>query len=96
MKIKIHLSPDTHHQQKVVLIRFEYSKTLAEELKLTLGARCSQSNTTHLLEQGTDLSFIQNLPGYSSSKTTKIYTPVSAQNISQIKNPVDDRFSDSS
>lgn len=96
MKIKIHLSPDTHHQQKVVLIRFEYSKALAEELKLTLGERCSQSNTTHLLEQGTDLSFIQNLPGYSSSKTTEIYPHVSTQNISQIKNSIDDRFSDSS
>ena len=47
------------------------------------------SFATHLLEAGTDLRYIQNLLGHSSSKTTEIYTQVSMINIQQIKSPLD-------
>ena len=47
---------------------------------------------THLLEQGTELRYIQELLGHNSSKTTEIYTHVSTKAIANIKNPVDDFF----
>lgn len=48
------------------------------------------SYATHLLESGTDIRFIQEILGHSSSRTTEIYTHVSNRYISEIKSPFDD------
>ena len=48
------------------------------------------SFATHLLEQGTDIRFIQKLLGHSDVSTTEIYTKVSNRELCKIKSPLDD------
>jgi site-specific recombinase XerD len=47
------------------------------------------SFATHLLENGTDLRYIQVLLGHNSSRTTEIYTQVAINNIKTIQSPIE-------
>jgi site-specific recombinase XerD len=47
------------------------------------------SFATHLLENGTDISYIQQLLGHHDIKTTLIYAKVAQKNLKKIKSPLD-------
>ncbi|MBM3918975.1 MAG: integrase [Sphingomonadales bacterium] len=47
------------------------------------------SYATHLLEQGTDLRYIQVLLGHRSSKTTELYTWITKPAFDRLKSPID-------
>lgn len=51
------------------------------------------SFATHLLENGTDIRYIQELLGHQSTKTTEIYTHVSSKAMMRITNPLDQLIS---
>lgn len=44
---------------------------------------------THSLENGTDISIIQNILGHSSPKTTQIYTHINTSIINKVQSPLD-------
>ena len=75
MKIK----PERNNK---IIIRIQYNQDVSVY-------PLRHSFATHLLENGINLRYIQELLGYKSSKTTEIYTYVSTKNLSAIKNLLD-------
>jgi len=62
----------------------------AAGIRKSVGIHCLRhSFATHLLENGTDLRYIQELLGHQSSKTTEIYTHVTTKDLCRISSPLD-------
>ena len=77
-------------------MRFIYSKYICQDF-LHMGNGLSPfiliwSFATHFLEGGTDISYIQELLGHASSKTTEVYTHVAEKSITNIQSLLDGVF----
>ncbi|WP_224490974.1 site-specific tyrosine recombinase/integron integrase [Robertkochia flava] len=68
-------------------------KSLLEELGITKKVTLHtlrHSYATHLLENGTDIRYIQELLGHNDPKTTMLYTHGTTRSLQKIRNPFDD------
>lgn len=78
----------------------QYSTRSAQEVfkqafkKLNLPAQCSfhslrHSFATHLLDNGTDITYIQRLLGHNDIKTTLRYTQITKKDMTKVESPLD-------
>ena len=74
--------------KSVQLIVSQASKRAGIPFKVT-PHMLRHSFATHLLENGTDIRYIQSLLGHASLRTTQIYTKVAKTVLQQIKSPLD-------
>lgn len=77
------------YSERSVQLIFERAKAKSDVYPYATVHTLRHSFATHLLEHGTDLRYIQELLGHSSSKTTEIYTHITQSGMNKIKSPLD-------
>jgi integrase/recombinase XerD len=88
---------DVDFDKNIIFIRGAKGKKEDYTTYVTLSKRLDflrHSFATHLLEQGVEVRYIQNLLGHESTKTTEIYTHVSKKSLANIKSPLNKIFED--
>lgn len=85
-------SPSDHISVRTAQVVFNTARDRADIRKNVSIHSLRHSFATHLLEEGTDLRYIQELLGHRSSRTTEIYTHVSRLDIRNIHSPFDSLF----
>lgn len=80
---------DRHLTERTVQRVFKNACNQANIEKVVSVHALRHSFATHLLENGTDLRYIQELLGHKNSTTTEIYTHVSERDIRKIRSPLD-------
>ncbi len=84
----LNLEPD--YSSLISRLIFAYSSALSNLIrKMVTIHTLRHCFGTHLLENGTDLRYIQALMGHASSKTTEIYTHITTKGFKQIEDPMD-------
>jgi site-specific recombinase XerD len=81
--------PGKHLSTRTVEKVFEQARRRAGIGKPATVHTLRHSFATHLLEDGVDLRYIQELLGHKSTKTTEIYTHVSRWDLRRIRSPLD-------
>ena len=80
---------DSRYSQRGVQWAVKQTAKAAGILKEVHTHTLRHSYATHLLESGTDISYIQKLLGHNDIKTTLRYTQISKKDIGQIESPLD-------
>ncbi|OGY44261.1 MAG: hypothetical protein A3J62_02935 [Candidatus Buchananbacteria bacterium RIFCSPHIGHO2_02_FULL_38_8] len=80
---------NTHLSSRSVEKIFSRALNSADIKKRATCHSLRHSFATHLLEDGTDIRYIQQLLGHKHLETTQIYTRVSNQRLKEIKSPLD-------
>ncbi len=82
-------NPNTQYAPTSVRSFLKRSCKLARITKKVTPHTLRHSYATHLLEQGVDLRYIQELLGHARPETTMIYTHVSKRDMLNIESPLD-------
>lgn len=81
--------PGDHLSERSAEHVFEHAKQKAGIIKKATFHTLRHSFATHLLEDGTDIRYIQELLGHDSIETTERYTHVTQPALQRIKSPLD-------
>jgi integrase/recombinase XerD len=80
---------EKHLSERSVQKVFERAVIVARIEKKVSVHSLRHSFATHLLEDGIDIRYIQELLGHQSTRTTEIYTHVAVKDIRRIISPLD-------